>query len=173
MKKLLVIVTILFTTGIAWAQSSDAKPVPPPEPLPTVTTEVQPQPQRTMNPIARAVAEARRRRQETPQTASMETFPKPKQVQADKPVSSSTSSVVPADDNRNQLVRSLPYQPEKTTPVQASSSVAAKSEVLDSSKLVVCVVNGFEKSGVSAADCAAHGGRVVKTAEVLNSGKNR
>jgi hypothetical protein len=171
-----MIVIILFTAGTSLAQSNDTKPLPPPEPLTTTTTEVQTQ--QPMNPIARAMSEARRRRQEAPQGAQA-MKPPSTQVQVFKPVSSPTrvmSSAVPVEDNRNQLVRNLPYQPVKTTPTQTSSSQPVLSETSNASRVVACVVNGFERNGMSSADCKAQGGREIRTAEVLKSdinGKNR
>lgn len=175
MKKILMSGLVLLMTGTAWAQSNDTGVAPQGQP-PTVTAEA-PAQQPPMNPIARAMMESRRRRQEAPPTAQgTET---PKQAQPDKTVpvpAPGKSFPTPEETNRNQLIRNLPYQPATAAPVQAASSGPARVEAPKSSKLVVCVVNGFERSGVSSADCKAQGGREVTTAEVLRTdggGKGR
>ncbi len=166
---------ILLMAGTALAQSNDADPVPQGQ-LPSVTSEAPAQP--PMNPIAKAVAEARRRRQEAPQAAQGAELPS-KQVRpakTDSAPAAGKSSAVPEEANRNQLIRNLPYQPEKIVPPQAPSSEPISSEVAYSSRLVVCVVNGFERNNMSSSDCKAEGGHVVRTAEVLRDntgGKNK
>ena len=164
MKKAWMVGIVLLMAGTAFAQSDDAGAVPEGQP-PAVAAQAPAQP--PMNPIARAMMEARKRRA-SPKTGQ-ETGVTSKKTDA--------KTTVPAEEPvRNVLVRNTPYSSMATSsqvPSATTPSSPAASAVASSSKTVVCVVSGFERTELSAEACRATGGRMVVTSEVSRMmGKN-
>jgi hypothetical protein len=179
MKRILMGGMILWLAGTAWAQSDNAsdsaQDVPQAQPPAAVAPAPAPPPGRG-NGLVRALMEAKRRslaatppaapsaRQGAKSTSS--------QIQAKKttplPVAKKTTTL-PEDNNRNQLIKNLPYQPAKPTPVPPLSSQPAQAAVSNSSRMTVCVMNGFESSGLSSEECRAKGGKEIVTAEVFKT----
>ena len=164
MKKIFIAGLVLLMAGTAFAQSDDAGAVPRGQP-PAVAAQAPAQP--PMNPIARAMMEARKRRASA----------KPGQETGAVPKKTEAKTVVPAEEPvRNVLVRNTPY-PSMASSSQGSSATSPSSPVApvvaSSSKTVVCVVSGFERIELSPEACRATGGRMVVTAEVSRmTGKN-
>ena len=166
---------ILWLAGTAWAQSDNAsdsaQDVPQAQPPAAVAPAPAPPPGRG-NGLVRALMEAKRRSSAaTPPAAQGMDTPSPQsrtKKTAPLPVAKKTTTL-PEDGNRNQLIKNLPYQPAKPTPVPPLPSQPAQAAVSNSSRMAVCVVNGFESTGLSSEECRAKGGKEIVTAEVFKT----
>jgi hypothetical protein len=178
-KKILMGGMILWLAGTAWAQSdnaSDSAQAVPQAQLPAAVAPASAQPPGRGNGLVRALMEAKRRSSAaippvapSARQGAKSTSP---QIQAKKttppPVAKKTTTL-PEDDNRNQLIKNLPYQPAKPTPVPPLSSQSAHAAVSNTSRMAVCVMNGFESTGLSSEECRAKGGKEIVTAEVFKT----
>ena len=83
-------------------------------------------------------------------------------------------SVPPTRSNASQLIRSVPYQPNNNSVLDAVASAtpsgagtkAGPAAKKDGAYVVACRVGGYEERNVSSADCKAKGGVEVMTPEI-------
>ncbi|HOW58861.1 MAG TPA: hypothetical protein PLO78_03945 [Candidatus Omnitrophota bacterium] len=177
MKKLLIIGTLLFFTGTAWAEG------------PAETTAA---PKTKRNPIAEAMQKAKTRKPQAHNSKKSAATEKrvgqppnkdgaqektkkedslvseisaQNQLVKSMPIQSVMTETAAEESTQNQLIKNKPY--EYQAPVQSPAVVVQHSAPpVTSSRVTVCHLGGYEEKGMSAAECSSRGGTMVLTPEV-------
>ena len=161
MKNFLILGIIMLVTVPVWAQSDDTVTPPPAESAveaPPITPK-----QRPMNQLAVVTLHGRFRQKASQSQTGQNVMTSPK---------SNDKSAVPVLP-QNQLIQNLLLPANEALPKTSSQSNKNNPQpqgvfAPPKSRIVVCVVDGFEQKNMTSADCNAKGGRITVISEVTN-----
>ena len=178
MKNFLILGIIMLVAVPAWAQSDDTVTPPPAESAveaPPITPK-----QRPMNQLAVVTLHGRFRQKASQSQTGQNVMTSPKSndksavpvLPQNQLITSNNKSAVPVLP-QNQLIQNLLLPANEALPKTSSQSNKNNPQpqgvfAPPKSRIVVCVVDGFEQKNMTSADCNAKGGRITVISEVTN-----